>query len=216
MNVAVGERQLAQIADQQIDIATRLSRKEWADVDPDRRRAPVAVPQQRTAAAAAEIDDAIVRLGSQERPKHVVPDLAIRETGRQAFVPRIGVQRLIEILRLFGELDPGPEVEIVPRSCCGTAARIPGTPVRRGVPASTPWQSGQRTSDSRVSEIISGSRTIAAKSTSSRSARRSHEYAGAAASAASASRAESARIGEQPLDRGRHRLGIRRAGPAAR
>ena len=127
---------------QQVDVAARVGREERADVDADGRGAPVAVPEQRAAAAAAEIDDEVVRLGREERAQHVVADFRAEQRRRHAFVTRVGVQRLVQILRLLGELDARTQIEIVARRAVVRAAAAPAAPARPGGPASAPWQSG--------------------------------------------------------------------------
>ena len=113
VNVPSANGSLPQIAEQQIDARARLRGEERADVDADRRRAPVAVPQQRPAAAAAEIDDEVVRLRREERAQHVVADLRSEQRRRDPLVARVGVQRLVQVLGLLGELDRGPQIEVV-------------------------------------------------------------------------------------------------------
>ena len=151
--MSVGKRQLPQIADEQVDALPGICGKERADVDADRLRSPVAVPQQRAAAAAAQIDDQVVRFRREEPPQHVVADLRTEQRRRHALVARVDVQRLVQVFRLFGVLDAWSEVEEVPRRA---VVRASASAADEGpaVPASTPWQSGQRTSASRESEII--------------------------------------------------------------
>ena len=69
-------------------------------------------------------------------------------------MPRIGVQRFVQVFGLLRELDAGTQVEVVAAGAVVRPAAALARPARRGVPASTPWQSGHRTSDSRASEII--------------------------------------------------------------
>ncbi len=95
-------------------LAPRVFRKERADVDADRVRAQVAVPQQRAAAAAAEIDHAIAGAGPEEFAQHVVADLRSEQRRRDALVARVRVERFVQILRLLRELIGGPQVEVLP------------------------------------------------------------------------------------------------------
>ena len=204
---AVGERQLAEIADQQIDIAPRLGREIRTDVDADRRRSPVAVPQQRPAAAAAQIDDEIVRLGSEKCPQHVVADFRSEQRRRQAFVPGVGMQRLVQILRSARRTRPAAGDQDSRALLLWYGRPHPRHTSASRVPASAPWQSGQRTSARRASEIIQRSRPSrrstlrAAPRADPRSTRRRGQRGSRQAGRERA-------IGEQPLDRRRHRLVI--------
>ena len=196
---AVVERQLPQIADQEVDARAGHPGEERADVDADRPRSPVTVPQQRASAAAAEIDDEVVRLGRQERAQHVVADPRAQERRRHRLVPRVGVQRFVEVLCLFRVLDAWSKIQVVRRRAV-VRAPASATHERVGVPASTPWQSGHRTSESSEAEIISCERSSrrtappAVRPVVPRSMR-------APRRAARASCRRERRIGEQSFDR---------------
>ena len=63
---------------------------------------PIAVPQQRAAAAAAKVDDQIVTFGREKRAQHVVSDSRPEERRRHGLVSRVAVERLVEVLVLLG------------------------------------------------------------------------------------------------------------------
>ena len=75
--------------------------------------AEVGVPDERAAAAAAEVDDDVAGPGREERPQHVVADLRAQQRRRHVLVARVGVQRLVEVLRLLGETHAGVQVEVL-------------------------------------------------------------------------------------------------------
>ena len=99
--------------------------EERADVDPDRLCPPVAVPEQRAPASAAEIHDAIARSRREELAQHVVADLRSQQRRRHALVAGVGVQRLVQVLRPLLEGLVRPQVEKVPgRPAVLFAARL--------------------------------------------------------------------------------------------
>jgi hypothetical protein len=109
----VAERQLPQIADEQVHVAACLGREERRDIDPDRLRPPVPVPQERASAAAPQVHDEIVRARGQEVAEHVVADLRTEQRRRDPLVARVGVQRLVQVLRLLVEPRDGAQVEVL-------------------------------------------------------------------------------------------------------
>jgi hypothetical protein len=169
----VGERQPAQIAEEQVDLLPRLGGEEGRDVDAHGARAPVAVPQQRAAAAAAEIGHEIGRARREERAQHVVADPGPEERGRDALVSRVGMQRFVEILGLLLERLARAEVEkvlrrsVVPRPARGAHERR-RVPRERGAARGAPHEREQIPGDHARTP------TTPANSVSSRSARRAH------------------------------------------
>ena len=71
----VGEGELSQVAEEQVDYGECLCGEERADVDADSRRAPILVPEERAPAAASEIDDTIAGPWREEVAEHVVANL---------------------------------------------------------------------------------------------------------------------------------------------
>ena len=123
---AIGERQVPQIAEREIDALPRFVREERADVDADQRRMAVAVPEQHAAAAAAEVDDPIAGGRPEEPAEHVVANAGRQERRRDRLMPRVGVERLVHVFRLLGECHAWPQVEIVAASTIEHAPATPG------------------------------------------------------------------------------------------
>ena len=101
----------------------RFVREERADVDAGEGGAARRVPQDRASAAAAEIDHAIAGRELQEAAQLALPDARLQQRRRHRLVPRVRLQRLVEILRLLGERRPRPQVQVVARSPADTARR---------------------------------------------------------------------------------------------
>ena len=111
---AVRKRQLAQVAEQQVDLAPRFMREEGRDVDADRSRAPRSrfhssarpLPQPRSTTRSPGA-------GARKRAQHVVADPRSEQRRRHPLVPRVHVQRLVQVLGLLGERLARAEVEEV-------------------------------------------------------------------------------------------------------
>ena len=126
-------------------------------------RPPVAVPQQRAAAAAAEIDDAIAGARREELAQHVVADLRAEQRRRHALVPRVGVQRLVQVLRLLLERLVRPQVEeVLRRPAVLPAARGRSAPTARrraSVARRAPHERQQSVRNHRAPRLASVRRT---------------------------------------------------------
>ena len=110
---AVAEGQLAQVGERRGRRCARAScAKNGLTSAPMKRGAARRVPEHRASAAAAEIDHAIGRAERQEATKLPLPDAGLQQRRRHRLVPRIGVQRLVQILRLLGEADRRPQIEV--------------------------------------------------------------------------------------------------------
>ena len=118
---AVGKRQPSQIAEHEIAALERFAGEVRRDVDAHDRRAALVIPDERSAAAAPEIDDHVAGRRLEEAPQHPLADAGLQQRRRHGLVARVGVQRLVEVLRLLGERRRRPQVQIArPR-----AARCP-------------------------------------------------------------------------------------------
>ena len=173
---AVGERQPAQIAEQQIHAGARFLGEERADVDADSRRPPVGVPQQRPAAAAAEIDDAIAGAGARKARSMSLRILDPSSGGETRSCRASACSASSRYLVCSANSTDGRRSRIVAapaaRYCAAAAAAGERAAVARRASA---WQSGQRTSDEQLRPKSSADATRRSKSASSRSARRSQE-----------------------------------------
>ena len=103
---AVGERQPPQIAEQQGTRRRASSAKNGLMSTPTASAPRSRFQSERPSAAAAEVDDRSPGAG-QELAQHVVADLRAEQRRRHTLVPRVGVERLVEILGLLGEWSAG-------------------------------------------------------------------------------------------------------------
>ena len=126
---AVGKRQPPQVAEQQRHVAARVLGEKRADVDADRLGAEVAIPDERAAAAAAEIDDQIAGPWAAE---------TCRSMSLRIFDPRSGgetrswrasaCKRFVEVFRLLGvNASAGRRSRILAAAAPGTCGRSPGS-----------------------------------------------------------------------------------------
>ena len=60
-----------------------------------------------------EIDDQVGRSRREKRAQHVVADSRSEQRRRDRLVPRVGVERLVQVLGLLGIFDARPEIEVV-------------------------------------------------------------------------------------------------------
>ena len=153
-------------------------------------RAEAAVPHQRPAAAAAEIDDEIAGRRPQELAQHVVADLRPEERRRDPLVARVDVQRFVEVLGPLGELVGRMHVEeLTPRRGEDTAAAVAGERGRQPAAAVGAAHEGNETIRNHRRDEED---TTSLNSASSRAARSSQLYSATALAAAAASLARSA------------------------
>jgi hypothetical protein len=133
--------------------STASGAKNGADVDSASDAPLVEDPDERPAAAAAEIDRAIPGAELQELPEHVESHFRSEHRRRDRLVPRVGVERFVEILRLLGACRNRPQVEhAAGRREHAVAARAGASPLVGGSDRASAI--GQRTAANRAGEII--------------------------------------------------------------
>jgi hypothetical protein len=119
---SIGERQAAQIAKDQRAVSSGFAGKERRHVDSGHGRAAAAVPDQRAAAAAPQVEHEVRWSEPQEPAQHPLPNTGLQQRRRDGLVTRVRVQRIVEVLRLLLELGQRPQVEAAARGRKGASA----------------------------------------------------------------------------------------------
>ena len=115
-HAAVGERQLPELADDQIDGRERLPREERPRVRTDEVRPRLAAPDTETPAAAPEIEHDILRPHVEKFPQHRVAYGGRQERRRDRLVTAVGMKALVQKFCRFVERVARPQHEKVPCS----------------------------------------------------------------------------------------------------
>src|SRR3954470_14157403 len=136
------DRQTSQVTEYEVAPCQRLSGEERTDVDTGEPRVRVGIPDHRAPAPTTEIEHAIAWPEIEEPPQHVVPDSRSEQRRSDRRMPRVGVQRLVEILGLLRKCGAWAKVEVPGRSLEMTSAPpAVGGRVSEGDGSATVWTS---------------------------------------------------------------------------
>ena len=98
-HAAVCKRQLAKLADNEIEARARFRGEERSRIDADEVRARVEIPDREAPAPAAQIEHHVARTGLQKLPQHVVAHRGGQQRRRHGLVASIGVKTVFDKLR---------------------------------------------------------------------------------------------------------------------